>query len=185
LGVDTTRRVETPGAGAAGGDVLDASLAALSKSLGRRGFFTTEWWTTMIGGALSAALALIHIKASSATHVVAVVSPALLAALYAITRTMHKSALASALSDFFPQAGGDGAAGGGAVSGGAGAGVAGGAGAGVGGGAGAAAVDEASAGVATPVEAEAGAQVPTETAVTQTDPDFVFEGIPPIEEVDG
>jgi hypothetical protein len=91
-------------------DPVQAALQAASRSLVRRGYFTTEWWTTIIGGALSAALALMHIKASSATHVVAVAAPAILAAIYAVTRTMHKSALASALADVFPQAGGGGAA---------------------------------------------------------------------------
>jgi len=123
----------------------------VSDSLVRRGYLTTEWWTTVIGGALSAILAVVHINASSATHVVAVAAPALLAGLYAITRTMHKSALASALADVLPQAG-DG----------------------------------------TPASAPSGQQAQTQaldpaavTAGAQTDPDFAFEGIPPIEDGNG
>lgn len=85
-------------------DPVQSALQAISNSLLRRGYLTTEWWTTILGGALSAVLALLHIKASSATHVVAVVVPALLAALYAVTRTVHKAALASVLDEVFPQA---------------------------------------------------------------------------------
>jgi hypothetical protein len=96
----------TNSSGVGNADGGQAVLQAVSQSLVRRGYLTTEWWTTIVGGALSAVLALIHINASSATHVVAVAAPALLAALYALTRTMHKSALASALADVFPQAGG-------------------------------------------------------------------------------
>jgi hypothetical protein len=129
-------------------DVVQAAIQAVSDSLVPRGYLTTEWWTTIVGGALSAVLAVIHISASSATHVVAVVAPALLAGLYAITRTMHKSALASLLRDLFPQA------------------------------AAAAAVPGSTAQAAvTP-----GAGPAATAATTQTDPDFVFEGIPPIEE---
>lgn len=91
----------TPSGNADGGQAV---LQAVSDSLVRRGYLTTEWWTTILGGALSAVLALVHIKASSATHVVAVVAPAALAALYSVTRTLHKSALASALATVFPQA---------------------------------------------------------------------------------
>lgn len=125
------------------------ALAAVSETLARRGYLTTEWWTTIIGGAVSAVLALVHITGSSATHVVAVVSPALLAGLYAVSRTMHKSALASALSDLFPQAGQGNAA--------------------------------VQAQAAQPVAQPATAAAPA-TPVVQTDPDFAFEGIPPIEE---
>jgi hypothetical protein len=132
-------------------DVAQATLQAVSDSLVPRGYLTTEWWTTIVGGALSAVLAVVHINASSATHVVAVVAPALLAALYAISRTVHKSALASLLRDLFPQAA-------------------------------AASAPPVAAGQS-PQSGAAG-QV-AGTAVTQTDPDFVFEGIPPIEEADG
>ncbi|MBV9311800.1 MAG: hypothetical protein JOZ73_13290 [Solirubrobacterales bacterium] len=77
----------------------------MSSSLLPRGYLTTEWWTTIVAGALSAVLALVHVSGSSATHIVAVATPALLAAVYAIVRTMHKSALAATLRDAFPQAG--------------------------------------------------------------------------------
>ncbi len=132
-------------------DVGQAVLQEVSESLVRRGYLTTEWWTTVVGGAVSAILALVHINASSATHVVAVAAPAVLAGLYAVTRTMHKSALAAALADVFPQAAGG-----------------------------------------TSPPPPSGQQAVTQdvaqvaaTAGAQTDPDFVFEGIPPIEEADG
>jgi hypothetical protein len=139
-------------------DAVQAALKALSDSLSRRGYLTTEWWTTVLGGALSAVLALVHISASSATHVVAVVTPALLAALYAITRTLHKSALASLLGDAFPQATAAVASQAGPAA--------------------PQAMAPASSGTAPSVAA------PATAAVAQTDPDFAFEGIPPIE-VDG
>jgi hypothetical protein len=130
-------------------DIGQTVLNDVSQSLLRRGYLTTEWWTTIIGGALSTILALIHVKASSATHVVAVVSPSLLAALYAITRTMHKSALASALGDVFPQA------------------------------AQASSQQGPSLQQAPARSAPAATSVPP-AATARTDPDFAFEGIPPI-----
>jgi hypothetical protein len=137
------------------GDPGLAALNAVSESLVRRGYLTTEWWTTIIGGAVSAILALVHINASSATHVVAVAAPAILAALYAVTRTMHKSALASALGDLFPQT----------------------------------AADSANTGTQTTPAAQgaetAPAAQPIATPVAQTSPDFVFQGIPPIEQDNG
>lgn len=140
-----------------GTDVVQAALAAVSKSLTRRGYLTTEWWTTIIGGALSAVLALVHVKGSSAAQVVAIAAPAVLAALYAIVRTMHKSSLASALGDAFPQAAG-----------------------------GAPAVTPAAQAVQQPAvgpaDAAPAATVPITAPVAQTSPDFVFQGIPPIEE---
>lgn len=85
-------------------DPLQAVLADVSNSLVARGRLTTEWWTTLIGGALSAVLALVHVHGSTGTQIVAIAAPALLAGVYAIVRTMHKSALASTLRDVFPQA---------------------------------------------------------------------------------
>jgi hypothetical protein len=143
-------------------DVASAVVQSVSESLVRRGYLTTEWWTTMIGGALSAVLAVVHINASSATHVVAVVAPALLAALYAITRTNHKSAVASALGGLFPQAGAASAASP----------------------PGAQPVLGQAVGQVAPAPIVAAAQA-APTASVQTDPDFVFEGIPPIEDVNG
>jgi hypothetical protein len=131
-------------------DPAQAALQAVSESLLPRGYLTTEWWTTIVGGTLSAVLAVVHISASSATHVVAVIAPALLAALYAITRTVHKTALASLLRDLFPQA---------------------------------VAASAAPLSAGQPVQGGGDGQV-ANTPVTQTDPDFVFEGIPPIEESD-
>ncbi len=161
----------------------------MTKSLARRGFFTSEWWTTVIGGALSAALALLHIPASSATHVVAVVAPAALAGLYAVTRTMHKSNLASALGDFFPQATqGQGpvdqptAAGQASLASAAQPALAPPAvtAAGTSPGPGGPPVVQ-----AVPVQIDGRPGVPVPAAIAQTDSDFEFRGIPPIEDSDG
>jgi hypothetical protein len=157
--------------------VVQAVLKDVSSSLLRRGYLTTEWWTTVIGGALSTLLALVHINASSATHVVAVAAPAVLAGLYALTRTMHKTALASALSDAFPQAAAAAAATGGHAAG------------APAGQAAAAPAGQAPAAAAAPTAAALAAPAPAATTTTvaqptvasaQTDPDFVFQGIPPI-----
>jgi hypothetical protein len=151
--------------GPGSGDVTGAVLGSISGALVPRGYLTTEWWTTILGGALSAVLALVHVGGTTATHVAAVIAPAVLAALYAITRTMHKSQLASLLSDVFPQAA--------AVE---------------------AAAAPVAAPAAGPAAGPAGAEVmaasapedgsggePT-AAGAQTDPGFSFQGIPPIED---
>jgi hypothetical protein len=159
--------------------VAQELLAAVSKQLLRRGYFTTEWWTTIIGGALSTVLALVHVNASSATHVVAVAAPAVLAGLYAITRTLHKSALATTLAELFPQATQPTGQAGQAPPL-----------------AQAAAAQPATAQLAAaqpsaphlaagqPTAAEPTAAEPT-AAIAQTDAGFEFRGIPPIEETDG
>jgi hypothetical protein len=164
---------QMPAVPSANPDVAPAVIKAVSDSLVRRGYLTTEWWTTMIGGAVSAILAVVHINASSATHVVAVVAPALLAALYAITRSMHKSAVASALGGVFPQAVGASAAPSAAGQGASSPGIQPGQGQ---------TVDQVA---AAPPPAAAPAPAPAPAATVQTDPDFVFEGIPPIEDVNG
>ena len=161
-------------------DPAQAVLDDVSKSLVRRGYFTTEWWTTIIGGGLSAVLALVHVSGSSATQVVAVAAPALLAGLYAITRTMHKTAIARSVSDLFPQATQSGVPAAGQLV--------------------APAPVAVVAPVATvsPVEATRPAPMmqaiaPTVTAqgatpagaVAETDPGFEFRGIPPIEDGNG
>ena len=87
----------------AGRTILDDVLKAVSQSVERRGYLTTEFWTTLFGGALSVILAFVHVSASTAAQVAAVAAPALLAGTYAAVRTMHKSALASLLGDLFPQ----------------------------------------------------------------------------------
>jgi hypothetical protein len=151
-------------------------LGSISGALVPRGYLTTEWWTTILGGALSAVLALVHVGGTAATHVAAVIAPAVLAALYAITRTMHKSQLASLLSDVFPQAVAAEGAGGTAAS--------------VTEGAGGSAAPAIATTTAGPAAAEvmpasgsesSPAGDPTE-AVAQTDPGFAFQGIPPIED---
>jgi hypothetical protein len=171
---------QTPSGPADSGDVAQELLAAVSKQLLRRGYFTTEWWTTIIGGALSTVLALVHVKGSSATHVVAVVAPALLAGLYAITRTMHKSALATTLTELFPQATQSAGQAGQAPP--------------------AAAPPAAAPAAAAPAAAAPAAAAPAAAApaagasptgaeptvaIAQTDAGFEFRGIPPIEETDG
>jgi hypothetical protein len=175
---------QLPGAAAANNDAAQAALNEVAKTLGRRGFFTTEWWTTIIGGALSAVLALVHVKGSGAEQAVAVLSPAVLAGLYAVTRTMHKSALAGALSDVFPQASQSAAAGQTEPA------------------SPPVAVAVTPAAAAAPPEAMPIAPAQTATAalalaatgepgavaavpITQTDPDFAFRGIPPIADSDG
>jgi hypothetical protein len=172
-----------------GNDVPQQVLADVTDSLSRRGFFTSEWWTTVIGGALSAVLALLHVSSSSATHVAAVVAPAVLAGLYAVVRTVHKSQLAGALSDIFPQAaqppGQNGQAGAGETALGAAAPAA----------AAPAPAPAARAAAALPVSTAVAGAVPIQSqglpgvavpaAITQTDADFEFRGIPPIEDTDG
>jgi hypothetical protein len=180
---------QTPSGPPDSSDIAQELLASVSKQLLRRGYFTTEWWTTIIGGALSTVLALVHVNGSSATHVVAVAAPALLAGLYAITRTLHKSTLASTLTELFPQAtqtaGQDGqappvaqvaavAAASAAAAQAAQAAAQ------------AAAVQPSAAqpSAAQPSAAQPSPAQPT-VAITQTDADFEFRGIPPIEDTDG
>ena len=125
-----------------------AALSSISDALAHKGWLTTEWWTTVIGGGASAALAFVGVGGSTATQIVSVVAPALLAAIYAMVRTRHKSAMAAVLQGAFPQA---------------------------------------LAGSAGPppsvgTNAAAGAaEVAATEAVAQTDPEFAFEGIPPID----
>jgi hypothetical protein len=183
---------QTPSGPADSGDVAQELFAAVSKQLLRRGYFTTEWWTTIIGGALSTVLALVHVNGSSATHVVAVAAPALLAGLYAITRTLHKSALATALTELFPQATqptGPGGQGSSTAQAGAPAAMPGGAAQSVVAPPSATPIAPAPPAAAAPSAALSGAAPPTTAeptaAIAQTDADFEFRGIPPIEETDG
>lgn len=83
-------------------DQQQAVLDAISATLQRRGFLTTEWWTTVLAGLLSAALALVGVHGQAAAQVVGILAPVLVAGIYAAVRTMHKSALAQVLSSAFP-----------------------------------------------------------------------------------
>jgi hypothetical protein len=186
-------QADQTGSGSPTNDVTQQVVTDVAESLSRRGFFTSEWWTTVIGGALSAVLALLHVSSSSATHVAAVVAPAVLAGLYAIVRTVHKSQLASALAGIFPQAaqspGQDGQAGAGeAVTGAA-------APAAIPAATAPPAAATARAAATPPVSTAVPGAVPIQSqglpgvavpaAIAQTDADFEFRGIPPIEDGDG
>jgi hypothetical protein len=75
---------------------------AVSASLVRRGFLTTEWFTTIIALALTALLAWLGVGDSMATQIVGVAAPTILAAVYALVRTRQKSAQWQLVSDVFP-----------------------------------------------------------------------------------
>jgi hypothetical protein len=83
---------------------VDVAIAgAVSATLTRRGYLTTEWWTTVLGAALSTVLALIGIHGAAAAQAIAIGAPVLLAATYAVSRSMHKSHLAELVADALPQ----------------------------------------------------------------------------------
>jgi hypothetical protein len=77
-------------------------LAAVTKTLLRRGFLTSEWWTTIAAAGLSTVLALVGVHGSAAAQVVGILAPVIVAATYAAVRTMHKSTLAKVLAAAFP-----------------------------------------------------------------------------------
>jgi hypothetical protein len=77
---------------------------AVSDSLLRRGFLTTEWWTSIVGATLSTVLGAVGVPGGLTAQVVTILAPVLLAAIYALARTSQKSALAAVVaSDLFPQ----------------------------------------------------------------------------------
>lgn len=80
-----------------------AVVDAVSASLVRRGFLTTEWFTTVIALVLTALLAWIGVGDSTATQIVSVAAPTILAAVYALVRTRQKSTLSQLVSNVFPQ----------------------------------------------------------------------------------
>ena len=80
-----------------------AAAGSISDTLTRRGFTTTEFWTTSIGFGLTALLALVGVPGSTTTQVVSLLAPTLLAGIYGAVRTMHKSNLSKLLGDIFPQ----------------------------------------------------------------------------------
>jgi hypothetical protein len=83
-------------------DPRQVVLDALSGALQRRGYLTTEWWTTVAAGLLSAVLALVGLAGPAAAQITGILAPVLVAGLYAVVRTMHKSALAEVLSAALP-----------------------------------------------------------------------------------
>lgn len=86
---DDTNKINTPTS-------ADAMLQAASNSL-QHGYLTTEWWTTVTATALSATLALVGVSGSPAVQVASVLAPPVVAIVYAVARTVHKSALATAV----------------------------------------------------------------------------------------
>jgi len=85
-------------------DPVQAGLVAISQGLQRRGYLTTEWWTTVIGAALSVVLSYVHVSSSASAQTASILAPALLAAAYAVARTSQKSALSDVLQAALPNA---------------------------------------------------------------------------------
>lgn len=83
----------------------DPVVTQLSNTVARPGALSTEWWTVLIAGAVSSALAVIGLPGSAAAQVAGIVAPILLALAYAFVRAHTKGALADALEAIFPQAG--------------------------------------------------------------------------------
>lgn len=81
-----------------------AAIAQISNTVTRPGPLTTEWWTVVLAGAISAALALTGLPGSAAAQVAGIVAPILLALMYALVRSRTKGALAEVLQAIFPQA---------------------------------------------------------------------------------
>jgi hypothetical protein len=84
-------------------DAVAAGLQSISTQLQRRGYLTTEWWTIVIGTAVTLLLAYLRPGDTAAPQTAAIVAPAVLAAAYSVSRTMHKSALADVLQAALPQ----------------------------------------------------------------------------------
>ena len=79
-------------------------LALIADAVGRRGYLTTEWWTTVLAALLSAALGLVGLHGPAAAQVTGILAPVLVAGVYALVRTRHKSVLAQLAAAAFPQA---------------------------------------------------------------------------------
>lgn len=88
-------------------DPVQAGLQSISASLQRRGYLTTEWWTTVVGGGLTVLLSYVHPGDAAAPQTAAIIAPALIAVVYSVSRTMHKSALADVLQAALPGASSD------------------------------------------------------------------------------
>lgn len=88
--------------------VTEAALNAMSTTLQRRGYLTTEWWTTVAAAGLSLLLAIVGVNGPVAFQITAVLAPVLVASIYAVVRTVHKSAMAKLLaSDLLPASASD------------------------------------------------------------------------------
>ena len=98
--VPTLRKAQVQTTGAAQNPVV----AQIANTVTRPGALTTEWWTVVIAGAASAALALTGIPGSEAAQVAGVIAPIVLALVYVFVRTRTKGALAEVLQAVFPQA---------------------------------------------------------------------------------
>jgi hypothetical protein len=81
-----------------------AAIAQISNTITRPGPLTMEWWSVLIAGAASAALAAAGLPGSSAAQVAGIAAPIILALVYAFVRAQTKGALADALKAIFPQA---------------------------------------------------------------------------------
>jgi hypothetical protein len=98
-----TRRPVTPRPTTPDPDLQDAVLTAVSETLVRRGYLTTEFWTTVVGAALTSVLSVADVANPTATQIVAVATPAVLAAVYATVRSLHKSRFTGLITDLFPE----------------------------------------------------------------------------------
>lgn len=81
-----------------------AAVAHITNTAARPGALTTEWWTVLIAGAASAALAVFGVSGPAAAQVAGIAAPMVLALVYAFVRAHTKGALADALKALFPQA---------------------------------------------------------------------------------
>jgi hypothetical protein len=80
------------------GDALETLVDTACQSLQRRGYLTTEWWTTIVGGLLSVVLSAVHLGSSTSLHWAGIVAPTLVAVIYTALRTLHKTALTKMVS---------------------------------------------------------------------------------------
>jgi len=85
-------------------DTVQAGLQSISTSLQRRGYLTTEWWTTIVGAGLTVVLSFLHPGGSAAAQTASILAPAVIAMVYTVSRTAHKSALADVLQAAVPDA---------------------------------------------------------------------------------
>jgi hypothetical protein len=74
--------------------VAEAVLNAVAATLRRRGFLTSEWWTSIVALALTATIALAGTRNQLTVQIVAIAAPVVVAASYAYARSAHKSKLA-------------------------------------------------------------------------------------------
>lgn len=72
----------------------EAVLDAVAVTLRRKGFFTSEWWTSIVALALTATIALVGTSNQLTVQIVAIAAPVVVAAAYAYMRSAHKSKLA-------------------------------------------------------------------------------------------